>query len=76
VDLTESYRDVLPEGILERYEVTEIRNVATLFKATDADEFGDVVTVLQGFSLSREDVLDPGGSKSDGGAGHCTVPAA
>lgn len=65
VDLTESYRGVLPSDVLTRFEVRETRNAATVLAAADRDALDEIIGVLQAFRLSKDDVLGAGGNKSD-----------
>ena len=64
MDLTKSYRDVVPASLLERYDFRETRNAATVLRATNPGSFEDILAVLDSFWLSRDDML-PGGNKSD-----------
>lgn len=63
VDLTDSYRRFFPPQVLERYEMREVRHAAAVLANTNPSEFREVVDVLDGFTLTREDVMTPGGSK-------------
>lgn len=60
MDLTESYLRAFPEDVLDRYEMREVRNAAAVIAHTNPTEFGELVDVLRGFTLTREDVLRPG----------------
>lgn len=64
MDLTDSYKHVLPPGLLKRYDFCEVREAATILSATNPAEFADLVAVLQGFRLRPEDVLTPGGKET------------
>lgn len=64
VDLTDSYRGALPATIVERFEVRETRNAAAVLAAADRPALDEITKVLQGFWLTREDVLGAGGEKS------------
>jgi hypothetical protein len=64
VDLTESYKTALPEAVRERYEVRETRNAAAILASIHPGEFSEIVSVLSDFSLSRTDLINPGGSES------------
>jgi Restriction endonuclease BglII len=63
MDLTESYRRVFPAEILDRYEVRETRDAAAVIQNTNPAEFEEIVEVLSGFRLTKEDILQPGGAK-------------
>jgi hypothetical protein len=60
VDLTDSYLRAFPEDVLDRYEMREVRNAAAVMAHTNPAEFGELVEVLRGFRLTREDILSPG----------------
>lgn len=64
MDLTDSYLQVIPEDIRQRYDFSETRNAAKVLAATNPDEFNEVITVLREFKLSAADITVPGGSKS------------
>lgn len=64
MDLTESFRRVIPPAVLARYEFLETRNAAALLKATNPAAFADVVAVLDDFTLLTTDLLNPGGQES------------
>lgn len=63
MDLTNSYKSVLPSVVLMRYDFCEVREAATILSATNPTEFGDLVRVLQRFRLTREDILTAGGNE-------------
>ncbi|MGH2739240.1 MAG: BglII/BstYI family type II restriction endonuclease [Actinomycetota bacterium] len=64
VDLSESYKTVIPRAILTRYEIRETRNAAAILQATNPHEFKEVLGVLGEFKLSRADIIEPGKNKS------------
>jgi hypothetical protein len=63
VDLTHSYADVFPPGLLPRYQWLETREAAAVFKASNPEEFEDLVRVLRRFALYDSDLLVPGGNR-------------
>lgn len=63
VNLTESYKDVFPADVLDRYEFAEVRDAASIIAATSEEEFEEIVQVLDGFALEDDDFLVAGGSK-------------
>lgn len=63
MQLTESWRDVVPQSLLERYAVAETRNAAMLFAATHPEEFDDFCRVLDAFYFDVDRIVRPGGSK-------------
>lgn len=65
MDLTDSYREILPGKILERFELAETRNAARILHATNQKEFDDVVRILSDFKLLAGDMTVPGGRKSE-----------
>lgn len=64
MNLTHSYKDVLPSAVLRRYDFCEVREAARILSATNPAEFVDLVDVLRRFWFTREDVLTPGGKES------------
>lgn len=64
MQLTESWRDVLPASVQDRYDIAETRNAAAVMKATTPEAFADLVAVLEGFELTLDKLATPGGSKS------------
>jgi hypothetical protein len=64
MELTTSHRLALPVDIQQRYELREVRNAARILEATNPVEFSEIVQVLQGFSLTTEDITEAGGNKS------------
>ena len=65
MDLTASYLDdaVIPPALRSRYGWAEVRNAAALLAATNPVEFGEVLRVLDGFSLTALHLTTPGGNK-------------
>lgn len=54
----------IPQSIHDKFYVIE-RNHASAILMTDfPDEYNEIITVLNEFILTREDILTPGGSKS------------
>lgn len=64
MQLTESWRDVIPVTVQDRYDISETRNAAAVMKATSPDAFDDMVAVLDGFWLTLDKLTTPGGNKS------------
>lgn len=64
MDLTSSYADVFPPGVLARYEFLETRNAAAILAATNPEALAQLVQVLRGFALRTSDLLNPGGNES------------
>lgn len=63
VELTESWRDVMPQHLLDRYEFAETRNATTLLASTHPVEFEQLCAVLSEFHFDVERIVRPGGSK-------------
>jgi len=64
MNLTESYRSVVPEHVLARFEWREVRNAAAIVKATNQEEWNDIAEVLADFQLTLAELMSPGGNKS------------
>ena len=65
MDLTESYKRVIPKAVLNRYHWAETRDAAAVIQNTNPEEFKDLVAVLRGFTLASTDITKPGGSRSE-----------
>lgn len=65
MDLTASYRSVVPQDVLDRYAWLETRNAAAILSSTNPDAFDDIVEVLRGFHLRSTDLTSAGGQRSD-----------
>jgi Restriction endonuclease BglII len=63
MDLTDSFQRVFPPAILDRYAIRETRDAAAVIQNTNPDEFKEIVEVLSAFTLTKEDILQPGGAK-------------
>jgi len=55
---------LLPEEILQNYEVYEFRHPCAILKEDFAAEWRDLIEVLRGFELKRNEIVAPGGRKS------------
>jgi len=65
MELTASYINVIPQGILNKYKFCEVRNAASILKATSSALWEEILSVLDAFSLSQDDIRAAGGNKSD-----------
>lgn len=65
MELTASYKRVVPQGILDKFQFCEVRNAASVLKATSPALWEEVLSVLHAFSLSEADIRAAGGNKSD-----------
>ena len=54
---------IVPADIAARFEVDEWRNGLAILAAAHAQEWEDILAVLREFSLTKSDILKPGGSK-------------
>jgi hypothetical protein len=64
MDLTTSFRGVIPHEIQGRYELAETRNAAAILATTNHRAFTDLIEILQEFSLLTSDLTTPGGQES------------
>jgi len=64
VELTGSYRTVLPHHLLGKYAFLEVRNAAAVLQASNAGCFADVVAVLDDFFIYDDDITVAGGNRS------------
>lgn len=65
MELTASYNNIVPQGILGKYRFCETRNAASILKATCPELWNEILSVLDAFNLSEEDIRAAGGNKSD-----------
>lgn len=63
MNLTASYRSAVPGDVLDRYSWLETRNAAAVLRASNPEEFDDLVAVLAGFQVYDDDLLRPGGNR-------------
>jgi len=54
---------LISPSIDTRYEVREWRNGLAILSAAHPQEWADILKVLEGFYLTKSDILQPGGSK-------------
>jgi len=64
MQLTESWRQVMPQTVIDRYDIAETRNAAAVMKVTTPEAFEDMIRVLEGFSLTVDKLTTPGKNKS------------
>lgn len=64
MELTESWRRVLPASVAVRYDIAETRSAAAVMQATTRQAFDDMVRVLDEFELTLDRLTTPGGSKT------------
>lgn len=64
MDLTASYRDTVPVAVQKRYELRETRMAAKILAGTNPVEFAELIQVLEGFTLTTKDLVNPGGNES------------
>lgn len=57
--------DVVPVAVRGRYEWLETNNAAAILQATSPEEYADLVSVLDAFSLSSNGWLVRGGNRGD-----------
>lgn len=63
VDLTHSYEIHVPASVLERYAFMEVRSAAAVLAASNPEMFDDLITVLEQFYVSTDDIIIPGGNR-------------
>lgn len=54
-----------PAEIAQKFEIHSYRNAAGILKNSFAEQFADLVRALRDFSISRDMIRRPGGSKSE-----------
>ena len=60
MDLTDSYLRVFPADVLKRYEMREVRNASAVIANTNPNECKELIEVLRGFALTKENIVTPG----------------
>ena len=56
-------RSIVPADIAARFEVDEWRNGLAILSVAHPKEWRDILAAVRGFTLTRNDILQPGGSK-------------
>lgn len=56
--------DLLPEAVLENYEVYEYKHACAILKQDFPEEWNDIVDLLCDFKLKKSWITEPGGRKS------------
>lgn len=64
MDLTTSFTSALPEDILRRYDVHEVRNAAAVLRSAAPEQFADMLEALGEFQLYTADLITPGGQET------------
>lgn len=64
MQLTDTWRDVFPPDILERFAFAESRSASAIARATSPRAVEDLVEALRAFELTVEKIATPGGNKS------------
>lgn len=63
MELTESWKRVVPPVLQKHYRWVETRNATASFKASHPDEFNDMLRVLEDFRFDVERIVRSGGAK-------------
>lgn len=56
--------ELLPEVLRTVFEVHEYKHACAVLKSDFPREWDDIIQILKGFTLSKTDILEPGGGKS------------
>ncbi len=62
-DPAQSLEAVFPSNLLDKFEIFSYRNAGAILKGNFSKQFGEIVEALNSFSISREMIRTPGGSK-------------
>lgn len=54
----------LPNSILEKFDVYERNHAIAILKSDFPNEYKEIISVLENFTLNKNDILTPGGRKS------------
>jgi hypothetical protein len=60
---TKTYLNVLPQDILDRYQVMETGSAAKIVQAVCGEELDDIISVMRSFVLTSRLLLTPGGNR-------------
>ncbi len=63
MDLTRSFEQAIPADVQVRYRWLETRNAAAVLGASNPVQYGDLLSVLDGFWIYDSDLLVPGGNR-------------
>ena len=65
MDPTTSYKHAIPLSVLARFDFFETRNAGSILRATNPEEFDDIISVLSGFAIdAASDISEAGGNES------------
>ncbi|MFP3919915.1 BglII/BstYI family type II restriction endonuclease [Lysinibacillus telephonicus] len=56
--------DLIPTSIRDKYEVHEWRHACAILKEDFPNEWNEIITVLENFTLNKSDIIQAGGRKS------------
>lgn len=59
-----TWQDLLPRDLVARYEVRNYRHAAEILATAFPESLAEICEALTKFSLTTQDILDPGGSES------------
>lgn len=62
--LTDSFNDVFPDDVLDRFAFQEVRNASAVLRAAHPDNLASIIEVLRGWALTDSDIVLAGGNKS------------
>ena len=60
---TQTYLEVLPQDILDRYQIMETGSAAKIIQAVSGEELADIIEVMRSFILTSKLLLTPGGNR-------------
>lgn len=58
------WEHLIPESIREKYELHNFNNAVEILSQAHPDEYGNIITMLDNFRMSIEDITAPGGNES------------
>jgi hypothetical protein len=64
-DSKASVEKCIPSHLIAKFEIYSYRNAAGVLASSFPDEFAEIVSALERFSISRSQIRRPGGSKSE-----------
>ncbi len=58
------WKELLPKSIVEKYELYNFNSAVEILTQSHSEEFFDIIQALEGFQITIEDIITPGGNES------------
>ena len=60
----EHWKELLPKSLVEKYELYNFNSAVEILTQSHSEEFFDIIQALEGFQITIEDIITPGGNES------------